>query len=284
LQHAEKQLDLEGLMIRRAVRTMYSYSTVIRKTAQRLLNLSLHENRRKVGSFEDGWPSHRDRVNHCKSSAISSLNIPIEEQVPPYSHGLPYFMGKETRKNKQGDEFINVRRPVPPGYKFVPLGGHFMTRRCRELAQKRYAVMRGELQDGHWYPRQIGLYVPDGIYKEVDAEYKARVAKRVEAFWAGIHKDYPGMPPDEERLFRESQLNDIYRGVKRITPETRHVKVRHYVCQRYVQVEHVQQHRFKNRIRLVKKATHGGTGQRDSTKSDEKGLLKKLWSFGAMVG
>lgn len=259
LQHPEKQLDPEGLMVRRAVRTMYSYSTVIRKITQRLLNLSLHKNRRKVGFFEDGWSSHRDRVNHCNSSAVSSLNIPIEEQVPPYNHGLPDFMGKETRKNKEGDEFIDVRRPIPPGYKFVPLGGHFMARRCRELAQKRYAIMRGKLQDGHWHSRPIGLYVPESIYQVLDTEYKAKVAKRVEAFWAGIHKDYLGMPPDEERLFRESQLDEMDNGlVDRMTPETRHAKVGFVrgMCKSNT----FNGTYLRSRVRLVRKAIHGGTG------------------------
>ena len=93
-------------MVRRAVRTMYSYSIVKRKIAQVLLNLSPHVECRKIGFFKNVWPSYRDRVNYRKSWSASSLDISIEEQVPPYNHGSIGFLGIGTRKNKQGDEFI----------------------------------------------------------------------------------------------------------------------------------------------------------------------------------
>ncbi|OCL14016.1 hypothetical protein AOQ84DRAFT_371659 [Glonium stellatum] len=89
----------------------------------------------------------------------------------------------------------------PPGYVFVPSGNVFLTRRCRELAPKLYAVYRPKSRQRLAVPK--GLYVPEDAFKEAESDYKAKRVRIEETLWRALDKEYPKIPlADKNELHR----------------------------------------------------------------------------------
>ncbi|KAF7502083.1 hypothetical protein GJ744_007327 [Endocarpon pusillum] len=100
-------------------------------------------------------------------------------------------------RNKHGEEIIfntkNKTKILPQGYVFVPSGNIFMTRNCRKLSQKSYALYRPESRKKGSTP--IGLYVPRDVFEKVTSVFKAKRAKIDKDLRRALDEQYPRMPP-----------------------------------------------------------------------------------------
>jgi hypothetical protein len=102
---------------------------------------------------------------------------------------------RENRKayrKSHGEEIVFSPCDPPPGYVFVPSGNAFITRNCRKLAQKLYAVYRPESRKK--LAAQIGLYVPSNIFEKVVTEFEAKRVGIEEKLWRALDKKYPQIP------------------------------------------------------------------------------------------
>jgi hypothetical protein len=104
-------------------------------------------------------------------------------------------------RNSHEEEIVFSPCDPPPGYVFVPSGNVFITRNCRKLAQKLYAVYRNESRKKQ--AAQIGLHVPRDAFKKVLSEFKAKRARIEGKLWRVLDKEYPQIPStDKNELHR----------------------------------------------------------------------------------
>lgn len=106
---------------------------------------------------------------------------------------------KENRKayrNSHGEEIVFSPCDPPPGYVFVPAGNAFITRNCRKLAQKLYAVYRPKSRKT--LAAQIGLHVPRDVFEKVESDFQAKRARVDENLWRALDKKYPQIPPADK--------------------------------------------------------------------------------------
>lgn len=107
----------------------------------------------------------------------------------------------KTYRNRHGEEIVFDPCDPPPGYVFVPSGNTFITRRCRKLGQKLYAVYRHKTRKR--LAAQIGLYVPRDVFEKAESDFKAKRAKIEEILWRDLDKSYPLIPfADKNKLHR----------------------------------------------------------------------------------
>ncbi|ETN45252.1 uncharacterized protein HMPREF1541_10129 [Cyphellophora europaea CBS 101466] len=107
----------------------------------------------------------------------------------------------QTYRNRHGEEIAFSPCDPPPGYVFVPSGNTFITRSCRKLAQKLFAVYRP--MNRKRPATQIGLHVPRDVFKKVESDFKAKRAKIDESLWRTLDKSYPQIPSaDKNELHR----------------------------------------------------------------------------------
>jgi hypothetical protein len=108
---------------------------------------------------------------------------------------------RKVYRNSHGEEIVFSPCDPPPGYVFVPSGNVFITRSCRKLAQKLYAVYRPESREK--LAAQIGLYVPRDTFEKVKSEFEAKRARIGKKLWRALDKTYPQIPPaDKNELHR----------------------------------------------------------------------------------
>lgn len=113
-------------------------------------------------------------------------------------------------RNRRGEEIVFTPCYPPPGYIFVPSGNVFITRRCRKLAQKVYAVYRPKSRKRR--ATQIGLHVPKDASEKARSEREAERARTGERLWRYLDKNYPKMPPadrNELHCLVLSQTNNV---------------------------------------------------------------------------
>lgn len=104
-------------------------------------------------------------------------------------------------RNKHGEEIVFCRDKPPPGYVFVPSGNPSITRNCRKLAQKLYAVYRPKSRKK--ISSQIGLYVPRNVFEKVRSDFAAKRARIDAELWRTLDKKYPQMPPADKSEFHD---------------------------------------------------------------------------------
>ena len=108
---------------------------------------------------------------------------------------------RKVYRNSHGEEIIFSQSDSPPGHVFVPSGNTFITRSCRKLAQKLYAVYRPKNRKR--LTTQIGLYVLRDVFKKAKSDFKAKRARIHEDLWLVLDKKYPQIPPtDRNELHR----------------------------------------------------------------------------------
>ena len=91
--------------------------------------------------------------------------------------------------NKLGEETVLNKSKLPQGFDFVPAGNVFVTRRCRQLAAKRYAVL--QLQNSGYPPVHLGLGVPDEIAQKAYSDFEAARARTRQKFLRMLDRRYP---------------------------------------------------------------------------------------------
>jgi hypothetical protein len=117
---------------------------------------------------------------------------------------------KENRKayrNSLGEEIVFNPCDPPPGYVFVPSGNPFITRNCRKLAQKLYAVYRPKSRKR--LAAQIGLHVPRDVFEKVESNFKTKRARIDKNLWRALDKKYPQMPPADRMNFTALSLHNV---------------------------------------------------------------------------
>jgi hypothetical protein len=114
--------------------------------------------------------------------------------------------------NRYGEE-IKFKPSYPPrGFVFLASGNAFLTRRCRELAQKLYAVYRRETRRR---PAQhIGIYVPKDVLERARCDFRAERAKVDEKLWQTIDKSYPLIPGADRKALHHLILSKSRKTIK----------------------------------------------------------------------
>ncbi|MCJ1479487.1 hypothetical protein MMC13_008173 [Lambiella insularis] len=141
---------------------------------------------------------------------------------------------KENRsvyRNRHGEEIVFSPYRPPRGFVFVPSGNAFITRSCRELAQKRYAVFRPKSRKK--LAAQIGLHVPKDVFGKVDSDFKAKRARINQKLSRALDKKYPQIPPaDKDKLhcFISSQCPNVTGNA---APNLSEINIYAYVRDRY---------------------------------------------------
>ena len=107
----------------------------------------------------------------------------------------------KTYTNRHGEEIAFTPCSPLPGYVFVPSGNLFITRSCRKLAKKVFAVYRPRSRKR--LAAQIGLHVPRDTFNMVESDFETRRAKTEEILRRHIDRHYPRIPSaDKKELYR----------------------------------------------------------------------------------
>ncbi|KAI0847123.1 hypothetical protein F5Y00DRAFT_126178 [Daldinia vernicosa] len=133
-------------------------------------------------------------------------------------------------RNRYGEQTILGLSDPPPGYVFVPAGNQFITWKCRQYPQKRYAVLcrRSRKRPA----THTGLYVSRDVFEKVRSEFEAKRASADEKLKRALDKEYPNMPTSDKNQLCDFIFSDPD-VIGKSTPKSRRLAIFNYVQANY---------------------------------------------------
>ncbi|KAJ8114065.1 hypothetical protein OPT61_g3966 [Boeremia exigua] len=161
------------------------------------------------------WTRHLSATATVDSRMVRSLTTQYTSTVsyPVLSFGFGVFQlqrraysgppkstVRTVYRNRNGEKIMFEPCSPPLGYTFVEAGNHYLTRRCRKLAQTVYAVYNVRYYPSH--SKQLGIYVPNDVFEQANSDFQTQGEKTNKKIERVLGKMFPRIPSTDRQILQ----------------------------------------------------------------------------------